>query len=76
MEPKALCFFLVFFCSQRLKLEKSEKVIECAYPSLHIICPDKPHRGMTLCHCSCSQQIQIWNSLCIFSLTAGRAVRT
>ena len=31
---------------------------------------------MTLCHCSCSQQIQIWNSLCIFSLTAGRAVRT
>lgn len=31
---------------------------------------------MTLCHCSCSRQIQIWNSLCIFSLTAGRAVRT
>lgn len=72
MEPKV--FF--FLCSQSLKLEKSGKVIECAYPSLHIICPDKSHSGMTLCHCSCSQQIQIWNSLCIFSLTAGRAVRT
>ena len=68
--------FLGFFCSQRLKLEKSGKVIECAYSSLHISCPAEPHSRMTLCHCSCSQQIQIWNSLCIFSLTAGRAVRT
>lgn len=50
--------------------------MDCAYPFLHIICPDEPHSRMTLCHCSCSQQIQIWKSLCVFSLTVGRAVRT